>query len=484
MDVAKKLAPASKSTSEAKISASGAKSLKDEEEYRDIRQRGLKALQPRKWSFRAGSSALKRGLGRTWRHFMRDSLYRNSIYLILNSGLMAFIGFVFWLIAAHLYTTSDVGITTTLVSVTTVLLLFSYLGLNNSIVRFLPGEEKPRELIDSMLTTVTMAAIVTGIIFVVGVKHFVPTLAVLHNPLVGGLFVIYIALGALNTVTDNIFLAKREAGYTLLANIGLAICKIALPFALLAMGSAGLFTAHALGIAASAGLSLWFAAKFLHYTPKPRINTPQIKKIFRFSVANYVSNFMVSASPMLLPVIITNRLGTKESAYFYIAMNIANLIYIIPNVTTNAMFAESSHNEQALRTHALRSFKFILAIIIPMSLVVILGAKFLLGIFGHEYSVHSAYTLQIFAATAIFMTINYISATVLQVKLKMRALVTITTIGAAVIIGSAYYFAAHSLNNVAWAWLGGQALMSILFVGYLVTTMFNIPGHKLGKTSL
>jgi O-antigen/teichoic acid export membrane protein len=415
---------------------------------------------------------------------MQDSLYRNSIYLILNSGLMAFVGFIFWIIGAHLYPASKVGIATTLVSLTTVLLLFSYLGLNNSIVRFLPSEKNPNELIDSIFWVTSIAACIVGTAFILDVRHLVPALSGLHNPIIGTLFVAYIIIGVQNIITDTIFLAKRVTIYTFLANLGLSVCKLTLPFILLSVGSSGLFLSHALGVTASTILSLYFAAKYLHYVPRPRINFNQIKRMFKFSATNYVANFMVSAPPMLLPVIVTNRLGTKESAYFYIATAFASLIYIVPNVTTNAMFAESSNNEAAIQTHIKQALKFILAIIIPLCLLIIPGARFVLTLFGHGYSTEGAEILRIFSATALFMTINYISATTLQVKLRMSAMVTITTIGAIVITVGAYHYATHSLNDVAWSWFIGQGIMSLLFILYLGKAMLSVPRDKVAQANL
>jgi O-antigen/teichoic acid export membrane protein len=414
---------------------------------------------------------------------MHDSLYRNSIYLMLNSAMLAFVGFAFWIIATHLYSPEKVGITTTLISITTVLSLFSYLGLNNAVIRFLPSEKKPKEFMDSIIWTVSIASLLVGSIFVLGIRHFVPSLSVLKdNPVFGVGFVIYLIITVQNTVTDNIFLANRRTIYTLLANLGLGACKLILPFVFLGLGSSGLFLSHAIGIALATVLSYIFVAKRFDYVPKIRINLKLIKRVSHFSLANYISNFMVSAPPMLLPVIVTDRLGTKDSAFFYIATTIANLIYVIPNVTTNAMFAESSHNIDALSLHIKKTFKFVMSLVIPICLAVIILAKYILLIFGHSYSITGTTPLRIFAATSLFMTINYISVTALQIKLKVSIIVTITSIGALFVTCGAYIFARNSLNDVAWTWMIGQAVMSTLFLAYLGKALRSIPFSKVSKS--
>jgi len=51
------------------------------------------------------------------KRIMNDSLYKNSIYLMISTGIMAVLGFVFWLVIARLFNTHDVGLATTIISV-------------------------------------------------------------------------------------------------------------------------------------------------------------------------------------------------------------------------------------------------------------------------------------------------------------------------------------------------------------------------------
>jgi hypothetical protein len=77
------------------------------------------------------------------------------------------------------------------------------------------------------------------------------------------------------------------------------------------------------------------------------------------------------------------------------------------------------------------------------------------------------------------MTINYISATTLQIELKMPAMVVITTLGAAIVIAGAYIFGGRSLNDIAWSWFVGQGVSSLLFISYIIKTIFPIPARKI-----
>ncbi len=67
---------------------------------------------------------------------LRNPLYRNSIFLMLSSTVGAGTGFIFWIIAARLYSTEDVGLSSAIVSVMRLLMLLSFVGLDIGLIRY------------------------------------------------------------------------------------------------------------------------------------------------------------------------------------------------------------------------------------------------------------------------------------------------------------------------------------------------------------
>ena len=63
-------------------------------------------------------------------------LFKNSFFMIMNKMLAAGSGFLFWLLAARFYSMGDVGMATALISSAGLILQFSYLGFDYSIIRF------------------------------------------------------------------------------------------------------------------------------------------------------------------------------------------------------------------------------------------------------------------------------------------------------------------------------------------------------------
>ena len=66
-----------------------------------------------------------------------DHLYRNSFFMAFSSIFNAGCGFFFWIIAARIYTVEQVGLATALISSLSLVLLFSRLGFDFSIIRFI-----------------------------------------------------------------------------------------------------------------------------------------------------------------------------------------------------------------------------------------------------------------------------------------------------------------------------------------------------------
>ncbi|NOZ76368.1 MAG: oligosaccharide flippase family protein, partial [Euryarchaeota archaeon] len=122
-------------------------------------------------------------------HF-RDPLYRNSYYLMANTITGVGAGFLFWLFAARFYSPEEVGIATAIISAMNFLVIISLLGLNFSIIRYLPEEKEKSRLINTCVTLVSATSASIALIFILAVNHITPSLEILKEPIYMVLFVI------------------------------------------------------------------------------------------------------------------------------------------------------------------------------------------------------------------------------------------------------------------------------------------------------
>ena len=157
-------------------------------------------------------------------------MLRNSLFLILSTGLQAALGFAFWIVVARLFSTADVGIGSSLISATGLIAYLALLGLYNALVRFLPTAPDRNALITVSMLTVVGCGAVLGAIYICATPIFAPKIAfVAHRPMLALGFVLLTAAAAVNLLTDSVLIASRKASYTALTDGGVGgIAKIVL----------------------------------------------------------------------------------------------------------------------------------------------------------------------------------------------------------------------------------------------------------------
>jgi O-antigen/teichoic acid export membrane protein len=400
-----------------------------------------------------------------YNHFSRDSLYRNSIYLMLSTAIMAFLGFFFWILCAHLFSPEQVGIATTLISVMTLISTFSILGLGNSLIKYLPTSNRKNEIINTSLTLVGLVSFFLSVVYLIFLNIFSPKLLFIKGNIIFSLlFVLFIVISALNIVIESTFIAHRSSFYVLVKNAVFSIAKLIFPFMLISLGAYGIFMSFGIALVIAFIASFYIIIGTFKYFFKPVIDRGVIRKIAKFSFGNYIAGFFVVLPGMVLPILITNFMGAKFSAYFYMDMMIANLLYIIPIATSQSLFAEGSYGEAELHIHVKKAIKIISWILIPGILATSIFGKYILLAFGKEYSGEGITLLQIFAISGIFMSVNYVGNTLFYIKHNVKLIFLINCIGAAVIIGVSYLLLPRGLSGVGLAWFLGQGVMSIAYL--------------------
>lgn len=402
-------------------------------------------------------------------HFAGDSLYRNSIYLMLSSAIVAFFGFFFWMITARLYSPENVGIATTVISVTGLIGSFTLLGLNVGIIRFLPKAENKNEIINSSFTITAVISVLLSIIFLIGLNVFSPLLLILReNLFIASSFVIFVLAGSLNGIADSIFIAYRSAKYTFLKNIVFSIVKLIFPLLLVGFSAYGIYASVGIASVTAFILSTGLLIYNFKYKVKISLNLQAIKTIGSYSFGNYIAGFLGSFPTMILPVIVANKIGAAEAGYFYIALMIGGFLFIIPGATTQSLFAEGSHREDGMEEHIKKSIKITALLLLPATILVVLLGNYILLAFGKSYSTEAFRLLQLIAFSGVFVSINTILGTVLKVRNKIKELIGINAFSAVVIVLLSYLFTNLHLWGIGIAWIIGQGLTSIIYLYYFL----------------
>lgn len=387
-----------------------------------------------------------------------DHMVRNTLYLILSSGLQAALGFTFWIIAARLFSIADVGRAGSLIAATSVIAYLALLGVNTTFVRYLPTAHDRDALITAGLLLVAGCGAGMGLLYLLLTPVLVPRLAfVEHRPALAAGFVLLTAAAAVNLMTDSVFIASREAGYTTLTDGGVGgVIKVVSAVVLVGTGAYGLFCASVGGFAAAALASIVLMTTALHYRPSLRKPFRTLKPLLWFSAANYATNVLTLLPILVVPLVVLDRLGARAAAYYFVAFQVATLLYSAAYSVEQALLAEGSHTGVDQRELIQRSLRVLMALCLPACLILIIAARWLLLVFGIRYSQHGTPSLMLLAVAAVPLAANNWLWTVLRLSGQLWALVLSSGVYAIAICGLAWSLAPHGLSAVTAAWpIGG-----------------------------
>lgn len=411
---------------------------------------------------------MKKTISKFYNYLANESLYRNSIYLMLSTGVMAVFGFFFWMINARLYSAKQVGIGTTLISVMTLISSFSLLGLGNSLIKYLPTSDKKNKKINTSFTLVGLTSIFISIFFLVFLKTFSPKLLFVRESIIFSLlFILFIVFSSLNIISENVFIAYRSSKFVLIKNTISSIVKLIFPIFLVALGAYGIVVSMGIAMTFAFLLSLVILILRFDYLPKPIIDRIVVKRMTKFSLGNYIAGFIGELPVMVLPILITNSIGARFSAYFYIAMMIANLLYIIPMAASQSLFAEGSYSKTELKVHLKKAIKIISLILIPAILVTFLFGKYILLAFGEEYSSEGVIFLQILSISGIFLSINYIGNSIFYIKHRIKLVILVNILGASIILSLSILLIHQNLLGIGIGWMLGQGIISVIYLFFI-----------------
>lgn len=402
--------------------------------------------------------------------FQKDSLYKNSMFLMASTLIMASFGFVFWMISARLFSAEQIGLATTIISITTLITSFSLVGLNTGIIRYLPSSERKNDKINTCFTIVVILTIIITAIFLLGINKFSPKLIFIRKNILFSLaFIFFMVFSSLGSLIDSIFIAYRNAKFVFLENSIFSILKIISLFFFVSLGAYGIFSSWMIALVLGTIMSVFILIFKFNYKPKIVFYDSIIKKIGRYSFGNYIAGFLGGIPTFLLPIIITNSLHPEITAYYYIAMMIATLLFAIPQSTANSLFAEGSYSGSDLKGQIKKSIRMISLLMVPAIILMILLGKYVLLMFGKNYSSEGFAFLNLLALSGIFISINSLFSAFFKVKRKIKQLVAISCIAGISILGLSYFFIIRGfgLLGIGYAWLVGQALSSMAYFMFL-----------------
>jgi O-antigen/teichoic acid export membrane protein len=353
------------------------------------------------------------------------------LFILANTLVTTAVGYLFWLVAAHLYSASVVGLTVAITSASGIVVTFAYVGVGGALIQSLPEQSKETGWSTTfwagMATVVFFAVALSGIALMV-LPLFSPKLIVLRSADYASVFAIAtVALAAGNTI-DWTWIAERRAVNLFSRNS--------------AAGAVRLILLGLLGLAAGSGalrlLGAWVGASVFGLVLGAALLVRQggvarppglsvllrTARRYRSRVTGYQ---LIGLGPVLMPyllaLIVTERLSTSDNAYFFTAWTLASPILIVAPAVSLSLFAEAVHRPDEVGAMARSAFKIIGAILLPSLVAILAVGGTLLSTFGAAYADHGVGVLRLTVLASIPGAVNSVYMSILQARGRLTSVV-------------------------------------------------------------
>ncbi len=360
------------------------------------------------WSLRRARSYVRVARG--------DSLVRNSLYMMCATVATAVLGYVFWIVAARVFSTAQVGIASAVISLCSTVALFTYLGPAAMLVERLHIYEQSRAWNSFIVRTCAPTAVVTAVLAAVAIPLIAHAKGYGSYFGAGGAVVLAVIGAAAWTVVQmycSAFVAARRADGIFAVQGLISVFKVLLvvPLCAAGLGAPGIVVAWvASSVIGAAASAFWLlprigpAATSAAATGERRGRRARHARLPRkradyvwHLVGQHLTSVGGQLTPLLLPVLVVARLGAGSNAYFYITWMIGSVFFMVSPSISQALFAESVRYDAGLRPTVVKAFRIASLLLIPAMVAMVAGGKLILAIFGHAY-VSAGYGLLVLLA--------------------------------------------------------------------------------------
>lgn len=393
-----------------------------------------------------------------------STLFRSAFNLMLSSGIISIFGFVFWIIIARNFASHDVGVATTLISSALLISLLGQAGFDTTFIRFLPKAKNKNAHINTGLAVSGIMSATIAALFCIASPLFSERLSFLSmNPGYAAMFVGFVVFATWNTLTNAALIAYRKTVYVLVIDLLFSIVKVSLPFFVVSGGPMTIFMLVGIAQVVNVLLSIGVLMGVFKFKPKVQINRSVLQETRKYSFGVYTASILNLLPDSLLPIIIINKLGASDSAYFYIAFAIANLVYTIAFAITQVLLAETANDEKRFAQHARRGMFIAVSLLTPAIVTVVFAAPYLLELFGKTYAASGLETLRIMVWSGFFVLVYSFLSFYYKHTKRLVPNIIMTAVNAISILGLSIVLVPKlGLPGVGWAWFYGTIIAVVV----------------------
>ena len=388
--------------------------------------------------------------------------------LVATTGVASVLGFVYWALAARLFSQRAVGYGSAGISAMTLLGTIGMLGLGTVLIGELPRRQDRARLVSAALLASAAGSALLGAGFAIISPHISTHFGHISGSLgQAALFTAGVCLTGASLVFDQATIGLLRGGVQLGRNVVFAVAKLAvLPATALVLHDrfgAGITASWVAGLAASMLLlAVWLRVTGTHVLPRP--DWAVLRGLGKTAVAHSWLNLAITVPRSLIPVLVTIIVSPSANAAFYAAWTLSGFLYIVPTHLSTVLFAVASADPQIIA----RKLRFTLGLSGLLGLVgmavLAAGGHFALSLFGPGYARAATVPLLLLVAGYVptVPKLHYIAVCRAQGRIT-RAAAVLTAAATAEVAAAAAGGAAGGLDGLTLAVVG------VFFLEGLVT---------------
>ncbi len=399
-------------------------------------------------------------------------LYRNGYALVFSSAVTSGLGFVYWLIAARLYSVETVGLNSALLSAMMFLGGVAQFNLVNVLNRFLPAAGgATRAIVAGAYLVSLTAAGVASLAFVRGLGLWAPALDfIAGDPALTAWLVAATMAWCVFALQDGVLTGLRQASWVPVENTIFAVAKIGL-----LVGLAG--AAPGLGVFASWTIAVAVIIPpvnvliFRYLIPRharataERADPVALGHVVHFVAGDHLASILWMATTTLLPILVTQLAGAAANAFYYLPWTIAYSLYLVSRNMGMSMIAEAAQDRDRLETYAYRVMVQTARLLVPAVAAIAIGAPYLLRLFGEDYASEGASLLRLLSLAALPNLVTSVYTSMARVQRRLRAVVLVQGIHCVLVLGlGAWLLAIYGIVGLGLAWLFSQSLIAAVLL--------------------
>jgi O-antigen/teichoic acid export membrane protein len=417
-----------------------------------------------------------------------DSLLRNSLFLMASAAITALLGYLFWGLAAHLYSRREIGMGGAVISLCSTVALLTYLGPWAMLIEQLPAKERSSSWTRVLVRTCALASVVTGVATAIAVP-ILDASNDYHSFFHSLTPVVVAVVGAMTWTLVNLigaaFIAARKAGRLLSIQSLVSGAKVVLiiPLAAVGAGALGLVAAWVVSTIIGTVIGVgWLVPRMRlgrqtrHRYGRTPGNTPLARSIapprgtdreparsFTLRlIGQHLTSVGGAVTPLVLPVVVVLRVGVTANAAFYITWMIGSVFFMVTPSVSSAVFAEGVRVDADVRHLIAKALRVSFVMLIPAMALMIVGGKVILGLFGPSYASAGYGLLVILAISAIPDAISNVAVAICRITLRL-GYSTLLNLGILLVTltGSWVLMPKFGIIGAGIAWLVAQALGAI-----------------------